>query len=57
MNAWEVVVDGNEWGEKVEAETMAEALVMAEEEVSAYLERMSVENGITRIDVVQAGAR
>ena len=57
MQVWEVVVDGNEWGERVEAETRSEALVMAEEEVSAYLERMSVENGITRIDVVQAGAR
>jgi len=57
MNVWEVVVDGNEWDERVEAETRSEALVMAEEEISAYLERMSVENGITRIDVVQAGAR
>ncbi len=57
MNVWEVVVDGNEWGEKVEAETMSEALAMAEEEVSAYLERMSVENEITRVDVVCAGAR
>ena len=57
MNVWEVVVDGNDWDERVEAETRSEALVMAEEEVSAYLERMSVENEITRVDVVQAGVR
>jgi hypothetical protein len=54
MQVWEVVVDGNDWGEKVEAETMSEALVMAEEEVSAYLERMSVENEITKVAVVRA---
>ena len=54
MQVWEVVVDGNGWDKKVEAETMSEALVMAEEEVSAYLERMSVENEITRVAVVQA---
>ena len=53
MQVWQVVVDGNEWDEKVVAETKSEALAMAEEEVSAYLKGVAVENVITRIDVVQ----
>ena len=57
MQVWQVVVDGSKWQEKVEAETRGEALVMAEEEVSAYLDQMPVETGIKRVDVVQAGAR
>jgi hypothetical protein len=57
MQVWQVVVDGSRWQEKVEAETKGEALAMAEEEVSAYLDQMPVETGIKRVDVVQAGAR
>jgi len=53
MQVWRVVVDGNVWEDEVGAETKRDALVMAEEEVSAYLGRMSVENEITRVDVVQ----
>jgi len=53
MQVWEVVVDGSRWQEKVEAETRGEALTMAEEEVSAFLDQMSVETGITRVSVVR----
>ena len=52
MQVWQVVVDGSVW-EEVKADTKGEALAIAEEEVSAYLDGMAVENGIARVDVVQ----